>query len=258
MRRNVRKRNIRTSTSKKMRVAYVATFPLHCFNYFCTLTETSQYTRPAHFCLSTYACYVYERSVALFIVDGKQAWPRCGIFLYSSHSTRAAYLCFVMCDTWKIMYVGKIRQCVRFLGINVHYTLRCALYVGRPWGIPSFENLLFRKGSDCEANRFDRGLINREMSINIGAEINLFLPIRSIRLVLFSIFITLPSESIVQSELNIIFFDNYISLVCVYIKQIISFDKMHSLFNLNINSRKRSFYVSAEMDNLILKQTIIF
>ena len=82
MRRNVRKSNMHTSTSKTMRVAYVATFPLHCFNYFCTLTETSQYTRLAHFCLSTYACYVYERSVALFIVDGKQAWQRCGIKLW--------------------------------------------------------------------------------------------------------------------------------------------------------------------------------
>ena len=82
MRRNVCKRNMYTSTSEKMHVAYVATFPLHCFNYLCTLTETSQYTRLANFCLSTYACYVYERSVALFIVDGKQAWPRCGISLY--------------------------------------------------------------------------------------------------------------------------------------------------------------------------------
>ena len=66
MRWNVRKRNMHKSTSKKMRVAYVATFPLHCFNYFCTLTETSQCKRLAHFCLSMYACYVYEHSVALF------------------------------------------------------------------------------------------------------------------------------------------------------------------------------------------------
>ena len=65
--------------AKKMHVAYVATFPLHCFNYFCTLTETSQYTLHAHFGLLTFACYVYERSVILFIVDKKQTWPRCGI-----------------------------------------------------------------------------------------------------------------------------------------------------------------------------------
>ena len=81
MQRNVRKRTMHTSTDNKMHVVYVATIPLHCFNYFCTLTETSQYTRLAHVCLWTYACYVYERSVALFIVDGQQAWPRCGISL---------------------------------------------------------------------------------------------------------------------------------------------------------------------------------
>ena len=62
-----------------MRVAYVATFPLHCFNYFCTLTEASQYTWLAHFGLLTYTCYVYALSVALFIVDEKQTCRRCGI-----------------------------------------------------------------------------------------------------------------------------------------------------------------------------------
>ena len=55
-----------------MHVAYVATFPLHCFNYFCTLTETSQSTRPAHFGLLTFTCYVYERSVILLIVDERE------------------------------------------------------------------------------------------------------------------------------------------------------------------------------------------
>ena len=85
MRRNVRKRKMYTSTSKKMHVEYVATLPLHCFNYFCTLTETSQYTWLAHFGLLTYTCYVYERSVILFIVDEKQTWPRCGITPSYSH-----------------------------------------------------------------------------------------------------------------------------------------------------------------------------
>ena len=79
MRRNVRKRNMYASTSKKMQEAYVATFPLHCFNYLCSLTETSQYTWLAHFGLLTHTCYFNKLSVSLSIVEEKQTWPRCGI-----------------------------------------------------------------------------------------------------------------------------------------------------------------------------------
>ena len=80
--RNVSKRSIYTSTSQNVQAAYIVTFPSTYKSNWNNVTETSQHTPRASFSLLTYTCYVYERSVTLFIVDGKQAWQRCGIDLY--------------------------------------------------------------------------------------------------------------------------------------------------------------------------------